>query len=207
MMLVGISVCRGSSGMPKRLSLIILVTIILASQISCAKFRYPTSTTQSPTVVPPSKTTAIYTNSDNGFTIEYPKTWIDKSKETTKPSVLALFMDPKSCDSIGANFVIMKETLDTALSAKAYFDLTQSALRTNMSQYTPLSTDEVTINGSKAIKHDYTWVNDNKTVHQRIIFLVKNKTGYLIIFSCAQSCYDNSASDFGKISNSFKFTN
>lgn len=192
--------------MPKRLSIIILMVIILASQLSCVKLKLPTLNSKSSTVVSPSQASVTYTNSDNGFTIERPKTWEDISSQFNSPSILAAFRAPDACDSFKENFLITKDPGTTDLSIKAYFDLNKPRLSQNGDKYTPLSTNEVTINGKQAIKHDYTIVSNNITVHQQIYFIINNKICYAIIFSCAQSCYDKCASDFGKISNSLKFT-
>jgi len=181
----------GVSAMSKRVILTIatLVLVITSSGIgvSCG----PSEPAQFVT----------YTDEADGFSIDYPEGWYIEHPED-RPTIKVAIWSKR----LGANracIMVTKESVPVQ-SLESYSELRMQHLSDTAKDYVPISTKELTINGTPSIKHTYTETLGTTPYTGMQVYLVEDRTGWLFGFACPQKSFDSYKSTCDTALNSFR---
>jgi len=175
--------------MKAKLILMGVVAAVLLSLVSCAG---------APQSEPPQFIT--YTDEANGFSIDYPQGWDVNPKESSDVKV-AIWSKRLGTNATG---ILVAKYSAPGYTLKAFADFQIDALGDTITDYAPVSTEELTVYGVPAIEHTY-----NETVSPTAyttvkVYLVDGGTGWIIGFPCPQRSLDSYGSIFDAALGSFR---
>lgn len=142
----------------------------------------------SPVPEPPSGFLA-YNDIVNGFVIIYPEDWEMIPKETARFAAVG-FWDRQQGADINS-FYVMNAVLPYAMDVEDYFESVKGYFRGEYPYYTPVSTETMTVNGRKAIRHTWTFDVDGVTYKYVRQYMVHRKTIWLLEAGCTLGSFDN----------------
>jgi len=157
--------------------LLLFIFLSLLIPLSCSKASNPT--------ISPTSTGNFLTYIGDGFSIPYPSTWEavpptqEPKPEVGPPQLTILFQDKQQGTILGYLY-ISKEYLQQDTSMDAYFNFKTTQDLPYVWQdnnYTPLSTENLTINGQEAKKVTYEITNKSsiglsiKETHTAVYFM------------------------------------
>jgi hypothetical protein len=178
----------------KRTIGICLTLFLEITAISCA----PT-----PATLIPQPPTGFLTYNDivSNFAIPYPEDWEMMPKENIQFALVG-FWDRQQDASVNS-FYVMKAALPFEMDVEDYFESERGYFPGEYANYTPISTDTLTLNGKKAIRHTWTFTLDGDAFKYIRQYIVDQKTiwileaGYpLESFDGYKSIYDTMMSGF-----------
>jgi len=147
----------------KRTFVTLIATLLIAlvlSSCSQAVHEFPVLPI---TTTPASSTPIVFsTYNGNGFAIPYPASWGTIPLKTTGSyrSGVVLFQDLQQ-GTVIAYFLITEEHLSQKVSVEDYFAFQRAQLPSNYSEYTPIGTSNITVDGNEAIEHTWSYTNSN----------------------------------------------
>jgi len=145
-----------------------------------------------------------YTDEANGFSIDYPQGWGIEHPSRPPEVKVAIWKRESDGNPLGILVAKYKASGWSLLRFKSLKWL----LLGRPKDYVPISTEKLNINGVPATKHAYTSTVISAVTHDcyiRIkVYLVKNKTGWILAFDCPQKSLDSYESIFGTAINSFR---
>ncbi len=144
----------------------------------------------------------VYTNSEYGFSFEYPKSW---QKLNVSNGILVAFSandsDPSTVYSV--NLAVEKLPNGTTLEEfdkDAVSQLTNSLFNINF-----ISKKELSISGFKAISLEYTIQSSGKNVRLCSTYFIKNNTAYVITSGGTEAGFTESLPEVQNLFKSFTF--
>ena len=192
-----------------RLSIPIVLLIVLLGivTVNCGGEEGATPAATVTTVVSTGERYLSHTDVISGFSIDYPDTWEQIPEELiegyTGEMGISGFWAPVACAEVITNFNVVTEELPFPMSVDTYFDASQRHIR-SFEGYTPVSDEEISVNGIEAIKHIYDVTLDMETMKQMQVYLVEGTLGWVITFACAADCWQQYEDVFDHIAVSFK---
>ena len=141
----------------------ICLILLLVTTIACNH----TSTTA--TLQPPADFSAY---NGNDFTIPYPKDW------EVVPLEDAVLFHLIEYDAVTAFFLVMRADLPQEMNVEDYFELEKAYFPTEYTDYTPISTNTIILDGREAIEH--IWSFTQPTEIPNVVFTWKYLRLYTI---------------------------
>jgi len=189
--------------------LIFALVIVMVSTVVVSLARYAFTPKPGPTPTPTAQPTSTpiagyvaYTDDSNGFTISYPEDWDKIPDESYIGGVVFGCRDNSSCEDHFPNFSVGKRELSQAMSVQTIFEEEKANLAT-LEGYTPISEEDMFLDGMPAIKHVFTLVVDEATVKVMEVLLVKGATLWFMPSECVPGCWGYSKDYFDIIAGSF----
>jgi hypothetical protein len=137
-----------------------------------------------------------YTILNNKFSLRVPAAWEDKSVYT--------FQGPEE-DGIRHNIWVTIENNVDVPDLERYAQVNIQALENELQGYRALKQGPLTLkNGQPAYEHVYRWspVADRE-VYQRVMYVLKNRTGYILTSSFSKKTWKMLGTEIDKIFRSF----
>jgi len=133
---------------------------------------------------------------NNRFTLNIPSTWKDKSIYT--------FEGPEE-DGIKHNIWVTIENNVGVPDLEQYARMNMQATQSSLQGYRELKQGMLTLADTQpAYEHVYRWTPmKNKEVYQRVIYLLKNNTGYILTSTFSKKTWKLLGSEIDKILKSF----
>jgi hypothetical protein len=141
-----------------------------------------------------------YTDEAVGFSISYPEKWERMSEEE---DVLVGFEAPEAEYDVRANCVVVHEEVPSRGTLQSYFAKNKIDFQKQLKEYTPISEEELTIDGMPAIKHVFTFSKKKTTFKQMQIYLKQGKVGWVVGFTSVPETFNSHQSTFETIAASF----
>jgi len=170
-----------------RLMLVLFAAVLISAGCSCGGAQYP-----------------VYTDEAGGFAISHPGDWSKVPDEEVPEGMLLIFRPTVTCGNVTASFNLVKAGLLGPMTLDEWFAWKQTPL-TSLGEYTPISTEKVTVNGVEAIKHVYTAIGAPSTIVQGMqLYLLDGMTVWIVTCRCDPACYDGYEGMFNTVVHSFK---
>ncbi len=152
----------------------------------------------------PSLVFLTYTDKTNGFSISYPQDWETVPEELLGETDIVGFWAPKAENQGKPILHVGKQECSPDASPERYFHAAKVALeRSPTHHYQFIGKDELTIDGSPAIKHTFTYVRGEETLKAMQICFVKGGAVWVMTFLCAPEFFDSFKPAFDTIASSF----
>lgn len=142
-----------------------------------------------------------YNDIVSNFAIPYPEAWEMMPKENIQFALVG-FWDRQQNDSVNS-FYVMKADLPYEMDVEDYFKSEKGYFPGEYANYTPISTDTLTLHGKKAIRHIWTFTPDGDAFKCIRQYIVDQKTIWVLEASCPlesfegyKSIYDTMMSGF-----------
>ncbi len=151
-----------------------------------------------------------YTDTANGLSVSYPRDWKEMPQNLLgglmnimggKGTVAAGFWAPAAAEyGFTPNFIVARTALQYEQTLESAYN--EVKLETEQEKgYAFISKDYLTIDGIPAIKYIYQSSQIANSIHVFII-LVRGKTGWVILFSCAPQSFNSLEPTFDAIAGS-----
>ncbi|MCK4418199.1 trypsin-like peptidase domain-containing protein, partial [Candidatus Aerophobetes bacterium] len=141
----------------------------------------------------------------NQVSIQYPKGW---PKETPEEGLLLVTAPPDA--EFKAEIFVYKDELEKETTVKGYAELIADWLQENYTNYTELALEPAEIEGEKAMKRIYTWVEPERVIERSMKalegYFVRGSTGFSIICQTDLATYKQLEPLFEQITLSFRLT-
>lgn len=170
-------------------ALVIVMVVTVVSSLARFAFTPKPGPTPTPTAQPtPTPIAGYLVHSDeaNGFAISYPEDW--EVIPDVPEAVLIAYRDSSSCEYHFPNFSVGKRELSQATDVQTLFEEEKAHLAT-LEGYTPISEEDLIIDGMPAIKHVFTLDVAGSTVKVMEVLLVKGTTSWFMPSECAPGCW------------------
>ncbi|KZX17650.1 hypothetical protein MBCUT_01280 [Methanobrevibacter cuticularis] len=145
------------------------------------------------------------TLSKNGIIIKYPGSWVVANSQSNDS--IASVADPSSTNGSSdlAQINVNIERREITSSLDSFHNQTYTQLFSN-SDYQLIAQGNLTVGDSNALETIYT-VNKNGTISQhRAVWIQKDNSVYVILFTAPQSKFESQNKNFEFILGSFKIT-
>lgn len=173
----------------------ICLTLLLGiTAISCA----PTPRTLVPQ---PPAGFSIYNDIASNFSIPYPEDWETIPKENIEFAVVG-FWDRQQ-NTMLSYFVVMKAELPAEMDVEDYFEPEKEYFPGEYANYTPISTNTLTIYGKKAIRHTWTFTLDGDAFEYIRQYVVDQKTVWVLEAGCPLESFDGYKSIYDTMMSGF----
>jgi len=140
----------------------------------------------------------IHTDEANGFAISYPEDW------DTITTGVALIAFVAEADPICApQFSVTIEELSQPMSVETWFEELKDNL-TAAEGYTPISEEEMTVDGIAAIKHVCSFDVREVTFQAMLLYAVEGTTGWTVFCTCRFDCWSQYGPIFDTVAGSFR---
>jgi len=148
---------------------------------------------------------AIFTDKENGFTIDFPEDWEYKEK-MNGTDVMCFSPQEGMTDKFRENLSVSHEDLSSikSLTLDKYVELSEANMKKVVTDYKRLSLVDKKIGGIPAKEFIYTFKMGNYTIKGRLCLLIKGGTGYIITGTATDSTFDKYQKQFNKIFDSIK---
>lgn len=155
----------------------------------------------------PTPAAGIYQNSQHGFSIEPPSGW--QEQQTPPEGVVVLFKNAQvdkdeSGKDFNANINIVKGDLSQGQDLSQFFAKSKQELAA-LSEFKIVSEIKGTLSGSEAIQIDYTWKLSGTGLYQRQIYLLREKSVFILTATVTPSIWTKYQSVIEKSLGSFQF--
>ena len=145
-----------------------------------------------------------YVDEASGFALSHPDDWSKVPDDELPEGILAIFRPVVTCGNVTESMNVVKAPLFQAMTVEEWFAEKQVPL-SKLGEYTPISTENVTVNGVEAIKHVYSAWGEPQTVVQAMqLYLVDGMTVWIVTCRCDPQCYDGYEAMFDAVVSSFK---
>jgi len=163
----------------------VLITLILAvSVIGCAQ----------------SKT---YTNTELGFSCQYPADW---DAEENMMGALVIFAGPMTLDdTFMINISIVTDELSDVYTVEEYSRLTELQFEKSGNDYVKIQGKNTTISGLPAIVQTFTVTVDDYPIKDIQAYFIKDMTAYIITYDTIEESHDKYTDYFDLVISTFKF--
>jgi hypothetical protein len=195
------------------ITIFVMISVVL---VACSN---PATSTTSPiesiTPTQPSDTSTIgekpkltiasktYTNSENLFSVEYPKDW---DLEENVGGIIAIFAGPLTKENrYMVNINIVSENLTRNITIQDYIRLGELKLKKSVPDYIKLEEYATTISGQDAIIRTFTATVQNVLLKDTQAYLIKGKKAYVITYDVDDNSYDEYSSFFDLVISTFNF--
>lgn len=136
-----------------------------------------------------------------GFTIQYPAT--RDYQEDVYGAKLMLFSPQATGDQFKENVGIITEALPSDMTVEEYYTAIKVQLTTLIPDYNEISNKDFKLNGIAAKKIVYAGTQQNYKLKWLQVFLIKNKTAYILNYTATADTFDEFTAEVDAIVNSF----
>lgn len=159
--------------------------------------------TRPPTTSIPQRPTgfAMYNDIVSGFAIVYPEDWEMIPKQNIQFALVG-FWDRRQGATTNS-FYVMKASLPYAMDAEDYFESEKGYFPGEYANYTPISTDSLTLNGRKAVRHAWTFTVSGDGFKYIRQYIVDRKTIWVLEAGCALGFFDSCQSAYNTMMSGF----
>jgi len=185
---------------------VIVVGILLAAMVFAAgctsNNNTPTpsvaSATRDPKFVPKNTSGYLtYSNRSAGISIQYPSSW--QKKEGSAGEIVSF-----NVSGLPSMSFTVIAPLNFAGTATTLNEFSQGALPTNLTNFKLLNSTNTTLSGYPAVKHVFTYMNDDGTTSVGMLELtLVNRTGYGLLYAATQDTYNTYVGIAQNITQSF----
>ena len=170
-----------------RLMLALLAAVVISAGCSCGGVQY-----------------SVYTDEASGFAISHPDDWEQVPPDEVPEGMLFIFRPGSTCGNVTESFNLVKSQLYEPMTIDQWFAWKQTPL-TSLGEYTPLSTENVTVDGKEAIKHVYTAVGAPSTIVQAMqLYVLDGMSVWIVTCRCDPACYAGYEAMFDTVVRSFR---
>ncbi len=191
--------------------ILIILVLLVGSSCSCGgdggtPTPSPTAgVTATPTPGPTASPTPIteyleYMDEENGFAILYPQGWGVESSE----DILALFLGGESDPICAPQVQVTNEELSQPVDVHAWFEEMKGNYNA-AGGYTPISEEDVTVDGFPAIKHVcLIAVTEDVDFQAVLLYVVEDADGWTVLCLCRSDCWSQYETTFDTMIDSFQ---
>ena len=156
-----------------------------------------------PPAPPPTPQTLTYTNSEYGFSCDYPKDW---DVEEDLAGMVVVFAGPLVGEyDYMVNINTVTEELPSKITVEDYGKMGELHLKKSFPDYVNVHEYTTTISGLPAIVRTFTATVTDFPLKDIQAFLIKDKVAYIITYDVTVDSHDEYADCFELVINSFKF--
>jgi hypothetical protein len=194
---------------------VILLLLLLA--ILIAGCETPTSPATTPAAIPidsapasqPSAVSKMYTNTEHGFSCEYPAEWelIDDLSEAEKSKgITVIFVGPKSEEyDHRAEIIIEADELRGEFTTEQYAEMVgEQILKNNVPDYNVIKEDIIIISGRSGIIRIFTATSDGLPLKYIQVYVMKGKICYALTYDVTIDLHDKFIDCYNLVINTFK---
>ena len=156
--------------------IVIIVIVVIATR--------PTTTS----IPQPPVGFALYNDTVSGFAIVYPEDWEMIPKENIEFALVG-FWDRRQGATTNS-FYVMKASLPYAMDVEDYFESEKGYFPGEYANYTPISTDTLTLNGRKIVRHIWTFTLSGDGFEYTRQYIVDHKTIWVLEAGCSLESSD-----------------
>lgn len=180
-----------------------LLACAFASTVTSIEAANATLTKEAPTSTQ-TATTEKFTNSEKGYSLDYPSDW----KKSDVPQLdLVLFAPPRGQDAIPhASLNIVSEKVGSEIHLEQFYSESAANLSTALKEVHVEKSGSSQLNGTPSKWVIYTHVMQGMQFRVLQYFIVANESIYLVTFSTIADDFETYRPEFEKIINSFKIT-
>jgi hypothetical protein len=147
--------------------------------------------------------TLVYTNSEHGFSLEYPKDW---NVEEGSAGTVVLFTGPQVGEyEYMVNINIVTEELPSEMTVQDYARMAELQQKKAWSDYVKVKEYTSTISGLPAVVKTFTATPINVPLKDIQVFFIKDEVAYIITYDVAIDSHDEYAEFFDLAISTFKF--
>jgi len=169
------------------LALALVVAALVTAGCSCGGTKY-----------------SVYTDVAGGFAISHPGDWEQVPEDEVPQGILVIFRPGTACGSVSESINVVRGELYQPMTVDEWFAEKQTPL-SMLGEYTPISTEKVTVGGFEAIKHVFSAWGEPQTVVQAMqLYVLDGMTAWIVTCRCDPACYDGRETMFDTVVNSFR---
>jgi len=142
-----------------------------------------------------------YTDEANGFSIEYPNNWHTDTPKDSPELKVSIWEKEFGLNPAG---IMVAKYAASGNTLESFFEYRKNYLVSNIKNYSPISTEELTISGVPSMKHTYTKTVGPTTYKSVEVCIIKNNTGWVLVFNSPEASFDSYKSAFNTCFNSFR---
>jgi hypothetical protein len=159
--------------------------------------------TRPPTTSIPERPAGFLAYNDivNSLYIIYPEDWEIIPKESVEFALVG-FRDRQQGAGVNS-FYVMKAALPFEMDVEDYFESEKGYFPGEYANYTPISTDTLTLNGRKAIRHTWTFTVGSDAFKYIRQYIVDRKTIWVLEAGCALGSFDSYESVYNTMMSGF----
>jgi len=169
--------------------IVIIVVVIIATR--------PTTTS----IPQPPAGFALYNDVVSDFAIVYPEDWEMIPKENMEFALVGFWDHQQGATT--NSFYVMKASLPYTMDVEDYFESEERYFPGEYANYNPTSTDTLTINGLKAVKHTWTFTVSGDGFKYVREYIVERKTIWLLEAGCTLDSFDSYQSVYNTMMSGF----
>ena len=132
---------------------------------------------------------SMYNDVVSSFAIPYPEDWEMIPKENIEFALVG-FRDRQQ-DAITSSFLVIKADLPQEMDVEDYFGLEKAYFPGEYADYTPISTNTLTLNGKKAIKHTWSFTLGGDTLKYIRLYVIDEKVVWVLEAGCFKESFDS----------------
>jgi len=141
-----------------------------------------------------------HVDEENGFAISYPQGWEAESSE----DILALFLGGESDPMCSPQVQVTNEEMSQPVGIHAWFEQLKGNY-TAGGGYTPISEQDMTVDGFPAIKHVcLIAVTEDVDFHAMLLYVVEDTTGWIVFCTCRSDCWSQYEPTFDTMIGTFQ---
>jgi hypothetical protein len=161
--------------------------------------------TVKPSEYPETSVLLTYIDTNNGFSISYPRDWELVPKDLLSDKDIVGFWIPEAENKGKPIFSMSKQECPTDASPDKYFQTLEVVLQGSPAyDYQFISKDDLTINGSAAIRHTFAYMRGEERLKAMQIYLVKSGSAWIMTCLCSPEFFDSFKSAFDTMSGSLR---
>ena len=169
--------------------LLLLVAVLIASLLATSVISCQQSET--------------YTNTELGFSCQYPAEW-DVGENMM--GALVIFGGPMTLnDTFMINISIVTDELSDVYTVEEYSRLTELQFEKSGNDYVKIQGKNTTISGLPAIVQTFTVTVDDYPIKDIQAYFIKDMTAYIITYDTVEESHDKYTDYFDLVINTFKF--
>jgi hypothetical protein len=144
---------------------------------------------------------AAYNDIVSGFAIIYPEDWEMIPKQNIEFALVGFWHRRPGATT--NSFYIMKAPLPYAMDVEDNFESEEGYFPGEYANYTPVSTDTLTLNGMKAVRHTWTFTVSGEGFKYIRQYVVHRKTIWVLEGGCALDSFDSYQSAYNTMMSGF----
>jgi len=146
-----------------------------------------------------------YTDKSNGFSISYPQDWELVPQDLLSETDIVGFWAPGTENRGKPIFHVGKQECSPDASPERYFEAAKVVLQGSpMYDYQFIGKDDLTIDGSPAIKHTFAYMRGEEKLKAMQIYLVKGGAVWIMTCLCSPDFFDSFKPAFDTMASSLR---
>jgi hypothetical protein len=161
--------------------------------------------TVKPNEYPTPSALLTYTDTNKGFSISYPQDWELVPKDLLSDQDIVGFWAPEAENKGKPIVSVAKQECSPDTNPEHYFQTLEAALQGSPAyDYQLISQENLTIDGSAAIKHTFAYMRGEERLKAMQIYLVKSESVWIMTCLCSPEFFDLFKPAFDAIVSSFR---